>query len=366
LAEKINIRQILVAPLDWGLGHATRCIPIIKSLVNAGHNVIIAGNATQQSLLRAEFPNLTFIVLNGYGISYASSKRILPLKILWQVPKILKSIRKENVWLNKVVDEYKIDLVISDNRFGMHTKKCPCIFITHQLTIKMPYLWLQNFARRINYHFINKFTACWVPDIAEENNVAGILSHPKVLPNIPVHYLGLLSRFTKLEVVEKKFDYCIMLSGPEPQRTLLEEKILSTMGNITGNILLVRGKPDSTETIAKPANTTIVNHLIGNELNIAIQQSEYIISRSGYTTVMELLALQKKAILIPTPGQTEQEYLAQQLMKQQWCYAVQQNEFDMASAISIAKKFEYQLPIMPQQNLSILIPQLIEMFASNK
>ncbi len=360
MLEKINIRRVLIAPLDWGLGHATRCIPIINALLQNGFEVLIACNTTQQNLLRTEFPNLTFIPLKGYGVTYSKSKRMLPIKILWQVPKILKNIATEHNWLKNVVTEYKIDLVISDNRFGLHTQKCPCVFITHQLAIKMPYAWLENWVRKINYKHINQFNACWVPDIEEEKNVAGILSHPKILPALPIHYLGLLSRFTKIESVEKKYEYCIMLSGPEPQRTLLEEKILATASSINGCILLLRGKPGSTETIIPSSNTTVVNHLIGNELSLAIQQSEYIICRSGYTTVMELLALQKKAILIPTPGQTEQEYLAEQLMHQQWCYAVGQYDFNLETAINNAKKFEYQLPALPQQNLQSLIPQLVE------
>ena len=358
--SNFNIQKVLIAPLDWGLGHATRCIPIINSLLQNGYEVIIAADDITEILLKKEFPTLQFIKLAGYKIKYAKSKWLLPLKILQQVPKILSSIKNENKWLNTIIDTHKIDLVISDNRYGLYSKKIPCVFITHQLTIKMPFLGLQKLVQKINYKYINKFTACWIPDFEGENNVAGVLSHPNNLPKIPIHYLGILSRFTKQENILIEYDYCILLSGPEPQRTLLEEKILADIKHVNAKILLLRGKPDSTEKIEVAKNITIENHLAGKELAIAIQQSKYIISRSGYTTIMELLALEKKAILIPTYGQTEQEYLAERLMQQNWCYTLPQQQFNFINAIEAANNFKYNLRSLPKQQLQTLIPQLVQ------
>ena len=191
--------------------------------------------------------------------------------------------------------------------------------------------------------------------------LSGILSHPKQLPNIPVHYIGLLSRFEKNISVEKKYDCCIVLSGPEPQRTILENIILKDIHLVKDKILLVRGLPAAKEIISSSSNVEIKNHLPGMQLQQAFQQSEYIISRSGYTTVMEILSLQKKSILIATPGQTEQEYLSEILLEQTLCFCISQNNFNIVTAIQQAKNFSYStvsLPVFEKEKLQQLLSQI--------
>ena len=360
IQSKFNITTVLIAPLDWGLGHATRCIPLIKALLLNNCKVIIACNKQQKKLLEQEFTNVAFLFLEGYNITYASNPKLLPLSILKQLPQINKAINRENLWLNKIIDKHDIKLVISDNRYGLYSNKVPCVFVTHQLTIKAPFSFVEKYLQLINYQFINRFTACWVPDFASDNNVAGILSHPKKMPNIPVSYIGLLSRFKTTKTIDKKYDFCVVLSGPEPQRTVLEQLILKDIHLINSTILLVRGKPLSEENLPTFLNVEIVNHLVGSDLQLAFQQSNYIISRSGYSTVLELLSLQKKSILIPTPGQTEQEYLGKKLMTQGWCYTISQKEFSLQKAISEAEKFKYQLPQLETVSLQDFIAQFLE------
>ncbi len=342
MLPNFNIRKILIAPLDWGLGHATRCIPIIRALNANGYEVIAAAEGPQAHLLQTEFPSLKILPLPGYRIRYSKSKWGLPFRLLMQLPRLRNIIKKENHWLNRAISEHHIDLVISDNRYGLYSKKIPCIFITHQLTIKAPFEWLEKVIQRINYSYINQYNDCWVPDVAGEVNAAGVLSHPLILPRTEVHYIGLLSRF-QLHPVTKKYDYTILLSGPEPQRTLLENKLLAELPGVKGNILLVRGKPGSAEIIQSADHIEIQNHLPGFALQEVLLQSEYIISRSGYSTVMELLSLQKKSILIPTPGQTEQEYLAKKLQSEHVCMRVEQNELNCVEHFAMAKTFVYQL-----------------------
>ncbi|MES2327981.1 MAG: glycosyltransferase [Bacteroidota bacterium] len=343
MLPNFNIQKILIAPLDWGLGHATRCIPIIRALITNGYEVIVAAEGSQAHLLQTEFPSLAILPLNGYRVRYSKSKWGLAFTLLAQLPRLQRTIKQEHRWLDFVIDEHHIDLVISDNRYGLSSQKIPCIFITHQLTIKAPFAWLEKVLQRINYRYINQYNSCWVPDVAGDLNAAGVLSHPAILPRTKVYYIGLLSRF-QLRPVEKKYDYCILLSGPEPQRTLLEGKLLAGFSSILGTILLVRGKPGSEELIQHSNHIEIKNHLPGDELKDAILQSEYIISRSGYTTVMELLSLQKKAILIPTPGQTEQEYLAKKLNTDHICVSAAQDDFNVVEVIDKAIKFPYQVP----------------------
>ncbi|MBC7650627.1 MAG: glycosyl transferase family 28 [Deinococcales bacterium] len=311
-------------------------------------------------MLKAEVKNVTFLLLDGYNIKYSLQKKLFALSILKQLPKIIKVIKFEHWWLQKIIEKYNIDVVISDNRYGLHTTKVPCVFITHQLLIKAPFALLEKYLQKINYHFINKYTQCWVPDFEFLQNIAGVLSHPKKMPSIPVKYIGPLTRFEKKNTLEKKYDYCFVLSGPEPQRSILEAIILNDINTIFGKILLVRGLPNGQEHLLSTDALVIKNHLNSFELGEAMQQSDYIITRSGYTTVMELLWLEKKSIVIPTPGQTEQEYLAEKLMQQGWCYSVSQSQFKLATAINNARQFTYQLPTTAASNLNTCIANLMQ------
>jgi uncharacterized protein (TIGR00661 family) len=327
--EKFNIpghkTRILIAPLDWGLGHATRCIPIITALIKQHCTVIIAAEGQIKILLKKEFPQLQFIELRGYRVRYSQYKIWMPVKLLTQLPKIIYRIYAENRWLKRVIEEHSIDAVISDNRMGLYNKQIPCIYITHQLTIKTGNRFTESIAQKIHYHFINKFKACWVPDAEGILNLAGALSHPVISPKVPVTYLGPLSRFEKKET-EIKYDICIILSGPEPQR----------------KIILIRGLPQATKTPElNNASVEIKNYWGADELNDVIQQSKIIISRCGYSTVMDLVKLQQKAILVPTPGQTEQQYLGRYLQQQKLFFCVEQENFSLTEALGKAAYFEF-------------------------
>lgn len=333
--------KVLVAPLDWGLGHATRCIPLIQALLNNEHEVLLGAEGAQAALLQQEFPQLKIIPLSGYRVQYSRSKVFFALKLMTQLPEIYRAIRQENQWLKKIIEEEAITCVVSDNRYGLYHTDIPCFLITHQLTIKAPFPWAEQLLRSINYRFINRFKSCWVPDMAVAPGIAGVLSHPPVMPAVPVHYINLLSRFTK-ELVSEKYDLCVLLSGPEPQRSLLEEKILGQLSGINARVLLVRGRPADSLLPPVPDQVTVVNHLPGKALGTAIQESALVISRSGYTTVMELLSLEKKMILIPTAGQTEQEYLAACLSKAGLAMEFKQSGFELADALEQAQTFAFK------------------------
>lgn len=359
--DNINIHRVLIAPLDWGLGHATRCIPIIKAFQSLGYEVLIAADGAVASLLSNEFPDIKIIHLSGYHIQYAKSAKALAWKLLLQVPKILSSISKEQNWLDQIIETEKIDLVISDNRYGLYSKKIPSIFITHQLCIKTPFPFLEEILRKINYRFINRFSACWVPDVAGENNVAGLLSHPKTLTKIPVHYIGMLSRMMKQEQEKKQFDYCFLLSGPEPQRTILENSILKSIPEISGKVVIVRGLPVTACSLNVSDQIKVFNHLPTKELAIILSLSNLIICRSGYTSIMELIGLEKDAILIPTPSQTEQEYLAEKLHASKRFLYVKQDQLNILEAINCAKDFSFiktDFPIFTTNELEALLHAL--------
>lgn len=335
--EKINIKgtkkRVLIAPLDWGLGHATRCIPIIYGFLELGSVVIIAAEGRPKNLLEKEFPGLDFLPLKGYKMRYSRNKRWLMVGLLLQFPKLINRIYYENKWLKQIVIEHNIDAVISDNRLGLYHSTTPCVYITHQLEIKTGNRFTEWIAQKIHYFYINKYTACWIPDDELDNTLAGVLSHPEHSPKTPVQYLGPLSRFEKIKI-EKIYDYLVLISGPEPQRTIFEKLMLKELIKTPGKALLVRGLPGNEKLIqSNDESVEIHNHLTAVELNKAIQQSGIIISRSGYTTVMDLITLQQRAILIPTPGQTEQEYLAEYLMQKKIFFTTPQNNFSLNDAL---------------------------------
>lgn len=306
--------RILVAPLEWGLGHATRCIPIIKELQKQNCEVLIAAEGATHSLLQQEFPELTFLPLMGYRMKYSREKKSLSWKIISQFPKILVTLYKENRWLAKVVNEYSLDAVISDNRFGMYNRKIRSVYITHQLLVKTGNAFTEKIACRIHNFFISKYDECWVPDVdegtpdGEPNGLAGVLSHPKKRDE-KIKYLGGLSRFERYDA-EKKYDLLIIISGPEPQRTIFEELILEQLKTYTGNCLFARGLPEGTGGLSFD-NTVIEirDHLTASALNDAILRSDLVISRCGYTTVMDLVKLQKKLFLFQHPANRSRNIL---------------------------------------------------------
>ena len=325
-------KRILVAPLDWGIGHATRCIPIINALQMHEFEVVIAADGRPLHLLKNEFPNLESIRFSGYHIKY-SSYLPMSLSMLLQTPKILINIKREHKLLAQIIGDFKIDGVISDNRFGLYTNKVPAVFISHQLHIQSPYF--SKNIRDFNYQYINKYDACWIMD-DEIENLAGELSKPNRLPKNAL-FIGAQSRFEKSEK-EKKYNFLAIVSGPEPQRTILERGLIKALKNRNEKSLIVLGKPElnSSEQLG---NLTVKSHLKGKDLNDAILQAELIICRPGYSTIMDLAKLEKKAIFIPTPGQTEQEYLAKQFMQKGICFAQKQNEFDFEKAITESKNY---------------------------
>lgn len=337
-----NLRKlrILVAPLDWGLGHATRCIPIVHELIRQGCEPVIATSGPQARLLSLEFPNLSFVDLKGYNVSYSRGGSIaMALSMLRQSRKIMRAISLEHDWLKTASAEFKLDGVISDNRFGLWHESLPSAFLTHQLSIAAPIL--RRSLQSRNYRFINRFSECWVPDVKEEGGIAGDLSHPDQLPKIPVHYVGPLSRFSPSQIQSEKERLLILLSGPEPQRTILEEKILAEIRDYEGTATLVRGLPANERLIPSSEKLQFFNHLGTDELSKEIQRASLVICRSGYSTIMDLMALRKESFLIPTPGQTEQEYLAGHLSDKGFAPFISQRKFALQKAIELSKEYNY-------------------------
>jgi UDP-N-acetylglucosamine transferase subunit ALG13 len=254
--------------------------------------------------------------------------------------------------LRDVISDYQPDAVISDNRYGLYHPKIKSIFITHQLQIKSSAgKWGDKLLQKRNYKFINRFTECWVPDVAGNDNLSGELSHPLKMPAVPVKYIGPLSRFSKKEIGEKKGHLLLLLSGPEPQRSKLEEILIHEILHYNETATVVRGLPGNKTFIPSTGMLQFYNHLPADELNREMQKAEFIISRSGYSTVMDAMALHKKCIFIPTPGQTEQEYIGKYLMSKRIALCVPQKNFSLTSVLEAARNFQFNIPVVVNDSL---------------
>jgi len=342
--KELNRPKILISPLDWGLGHATRIIPIVEYLLQLQCQIWIAASGQTEKVLKETFPGIPFLHLDGYKVNYQGHNGSFSLKMATQIPKILRAVLSENKWLKKNQEIYHWDAVISDNRYGLYHKELRSVFITHQVNIKT------GMGRRFdkligwfNHFFISKFDECWIPDAGGSINLAGELSHGDIPENAV--YIGPLSRFA-MNTDKTPGLLLVILSGPEPQRSILEKILGNQLSDYPGKVCVVRGMPGEK---AKPADSTNIqwyNHLPAKDLKGLMSSADLVICRSGYTTVMDLVKMQKKAILVPTPGQPEQEYLAAYLMDQQFFISVSQDDLDLQRALQKAATFMFRLPLL--------------------
>jgi uncharacterized protein (TIGR00661 family) len=336
------MKRILITPLDWGLGHATRCIPIILNLIQREQEVLIGGSGESLELLRKEFPRLPTFDLPPYAPRYSSSGAGMIARMIFQLPKFIRTISEEHAAVEKIVERENIDIVISDNRYGCWSSQVPSVFITHQSNILMPkrFGWLAKVVRSKNEALIRKFSYCWIPDFPDGQSLAGdLINFGKFKTKVNVDYIGALSRFANSEgqsdVSNYKYKCLAICSGPEPQRSFLENTLAKQLENSDISYFIVRGKISTAAT----TNENSADYLTTKDLKNKILESEFIIARSGYSTIMDLSTLRKKAIFIPTPGQTEQEYLAKRLKKIGIADFQTQDYFSLAKALEDADKF---------------------------
>ncbi|MDR1679127.1 MAG: hypothetical protein LBR81_05045 [Prevotellaceae bacterium] len=308
---------VLIAPLNWGLGHATRCIPIIYDLLEQKNRVIIAADGLPLMLLQKEFSQqktVEFLEFPSFKIHYsATSSQVWAM--LGSIPKIVQGIVHEHRKLQQIIREKNINFVISDNRFGLWTQQVPCAYITHQLMIKMPrsLRFLEPVAWALHRLVITRYTECWIPDFAGSPNLSGDLSHKYPLPQ-NARFIGNLSRFSCMEdiVPTETFHTVVVVSGIEPQRSMFEKLLIEKYASQPEKTLIIQGLPQQETVRRKIGSVTLLSHLSASELKAQLCAAKKIVCRSGYSTIMDLhaLGITHKATFIPTPGQTEQEYLA--------------------------------------------------------
>lgn len=318
--------RILVAPLNWGLGHASRCISLIERLQSDGNEVVLGGDGESLTLLRKHFPDLSVLPLAPLNLRYGKGKRQV-WAIVRSLPKIVRSAVSDHKMLADYLRYEQIDEVISDNRFGLYSDRTRCIYMTHQLVVALPrpWRWLEPIVARLHRKIISRFDACWIPDNAcgkdSSQGLGGRLSHPEVLPKHS-EYIGPLSRFEGKDYQpDTTYSVVAILSGLEPQRTIFENEIVNRYENSDETVLVVRGKIQSPPTVIKHRNITIIPWLDDKHTAAYLLGAKLIVCRSGYSSVMDMYALgvMNKVDWHPTPGQPEQEYLAEYMKSQLSC-----------------------------------------------
>ena len=322
-------RNILICPLEWGLGHAARMIPLAKKLREKGNNIFIGAGEEHLSLFRMELPGLTYISFPGFRPGYS---RHFPswLVMFCKMPALIYHIIREHSGLKKIIRDNSIDIVISDNRFGLWNWEITTVYVTHMLRVPFPkpFRFAEIIGTRVHRTIIRKYDLCFIPDLPGEPNVSGRLSHGLKLPS-NARFIGLLSRFSANLPSEGSFNYrhnTVILSGPEPQRGILKQKLEILFRAQEPATIFLGGRPDKGDEMTRSGNIIYYDHLDTSRMAEAISSSDRIISRSGYSTIMELISLGCTALIIPTPGQTEQEYLASYLEKKGWFMSVSQKK----------------------------------------
>lgn len=311
--------KVLIAPLNWGLGHASRCVPLVRRYLAQGDEVLLGGSGDSLTLLRRHFPDLRVVELPPLELSYSSGNSQVGA-MLRALPKIVCQSIGAHRTLRRLLRREHLDLVISDNLFGLWSRRVHSVYITHQLRIPMPrrLKMLESIGMWAHRQVWRHYDEVWVPDYEDPYRaLGGTMSHIR-RQDKRIRYIGPLSRFEgcqgmAIESDYKGYDIVAVLSGLEPQRTLFEEHICQIYAGRKARVLIVEGKIDCPPTRLRHGNITRVAHLNDTDLAAALLSARWIITRSGYSSIMDLAALgvlHTKAEVVPTPGQPEQMYLA--------------------------------------------------------
>ena len=332
--------KIVYAVCSWGLGHATRSLPVIRKLVEEDNELTIISYGRSLKLLKEELgSDIEYIEIQDYPMLLSENTRQFMVKSMIYWPQFIRRLIQGNQSLQKILKKKKYDIILSDGRYDSYSRRIPSFFITHQIRILNP-LRLQMFERGseiFNLFFFKRFAGVLVPDYRGGNNLSGILSHNlHRIDEDKLHYIGVLSDFRKKNV-RKDIDYLISVTGPEPQRSILEKKLLTQVMNLDGKIVITLGKTENRD-VVKNDNVEIYSFMTKEEREDVLNRSKLVISRSGYSTLLDLAVIGAKALMTPTPGQTEQEYLAEYHNSRNTFYSVSQDEIDLGVDVEKARR----------------------------
>jgi hypothetical protein len=358
--------HVLFSPLSWGLGHATRDIPVIRTLLDHHHEVTIAACGNALSVLRLEFPECSFIEFNDYPAPYSTSRFFVP-HFITTLPSIARALGEERRNLQHILEKDHYDLIVSDNRVGVYSLKIPTLFISHQIHYHFPFLFwpIELSSILANYFLFDNYAGIIVPDNPPEAiNLAGKLSRPvRGLTDSKVFFSGILSSTQKMDT-EQDLDYLVVISGPEPQRTRLEEILVPMLPELDGSTVALLGSPQKKLTRSVSDHCTLISYAGTQEKVHLMNRAKFVICRSGYTSMMELAELNKRnGLFIPTPGQPEQEYLSDYYEKMGWFHSKSQYHLNLPQDIHRAMKYK-GFPSMPKtkENIGRLYDELMAQY----
>lgn len=361
--------KVLICPLDWGLGHASRMIPVIQQFIEMNYHVFIGGSGKSGELLQLTYPELSFVHFPASVIRYTRNGNLLFSKLLMQIPFMVVSAIREHREIEKLTETYDFDLIVSDNRYGLFCKDAYCVFITHQISPVLPLLfrWLRYPVFLILKRIMQQYNECWIPDFEDmRQSLSGKLSHQYKLP-AHTYYVGILSRF-QMDKTEnnvsstEKYALVIIASGPEPQLGMFIKLIVDQVQGLQCRTLLITGLNHdlNPQEYRKHNLLTIVPHLNIQQFRKVMQDACYIICRAGYSSVMDLVFLKKPAVLVPTPGQPEQEYLARYLSQKGWFTYVKQCCINLENIVSQPlKPSSNYFTALENQNEKLPVNQLL-------
>jgi UDP-N-acetylglucosamine transferase subunit ALG13 len=316
-------------------------VPVIRYLLEKGCRLSVAGNEWQRQYIENTFPGIHTIHLDGYNVWYSKNGSSFLPALMMQLPRLAHTIMQEHEWLKHAVDKFGFNGVITDNRYGLYHATVPNVILTHQVVPqtgwgKLP----DSVLHTLHDKRLSCFKDCWIVDAEHGPNLAGSLSRPSVMP-ANATYIGLLSQYRRTTVSEEHL--LVLLSGPEPQRGMLSDMLWEQLKNYNGKIVFVEGSNDVPERDV-PANMEYHKRLNADKLTPLIAAASMVICRSGYSTLMDLLAMDKKAIIIPTPGQAEQEYLGKYLHEHDVFYCAHQKHLDIMASLNNTEHFPFNKP----------------------
>ncbi len=334
--------NIIYGICSWGLGHATRSLPVMRKLIEEGNNLTVISHGNSLKFLKRELGDggIRYFDVKDYPIPIAETRGAFIAKSFLYWPKFMSRMHRGLEFVTKLLEKEKIDVIISDGRYDIYSRRIPSFLINHQVRVLNPLnLRTLEFGSEIyNLFFLNdRFIKFLVPDY-ENDDLSGKLSHNlKLIKREKIAYVGVLSDFRKRDL-KKDIDYLISITGPEPQRSILENILMKQIGNMDGKIVITLGRPDK-EVFRKEENIEVYNIVNKEKREEFLNRAKMVISRSGYSTIMDLAVIKTKALLIPTPGQVEQEYLAKYHMEKGTFYSVDQDRINLPEDVKKARRY---------------------------
>lgn len=333
--------KILFAASSWGLGHATRDLILIQALMDAGHSVTVLSTDRALKLLRGELADqCDYIDLPDIPKALGHTSASFYLKMTMALPLVFRTFRREHRFVDELCRAGKCDRIVSDSRYGVWSRDVPSYHLMHTLHQISPFRvrLVEHVIESIQRGLLSGAKKVLIPD-QEENGLAGELCHDLVaFRRDQIEYLGILSSVLRMPV-EQDIDYFITVSGVEPQRSILEKKVLRQARELDGRVVITLGRPDLPFSVSDDGRLAIYSFLGRRRQAEMLNRARTVVSRSGYTTLMELAELGKRALMVPAVGQSEQEYLAGLHERRGTMHSVPQSRLNLARDLRDAERY---------------------------